>query len=411
MSDPVLAIHELSYVPDGDEVVVGRMDTGSYAVLPTDGAELLKQIAAGMAPEQAARWYEDTFSEPVDVEDFIDTLRDLGFVRDTTDADDTPATPPTPIRHRRLGAVLLSPPAWVCCAALLAAWTAAAAGHRALRPTPHQIFFTQSLIIVQLVITFAQIPLIIAHEAFHILAGRRLGLPSRLRLSNRLTYVVAETQINGLMSVPRRQRYLPFLAGMGLDATAFAALGLTAEATTHPDGSFPLAGRLCLAMAFTVAVRFAWQFQLYLRTDLYYVFATALNCHDLHDASKALLKNRLWRLLGRTERLVDEEQWTEHDRAVGRFYGPFIMLGVGAFIALTVFVSIPVGWKYFSIAGHAISSGHIDARFWDGALSLGVNAAQIAALVLLSRGKRRDQARRAPRLLAGNLEHAEQGVV
>ncbi|GAA1985397.1 hypothetical protein [Catenulispora subtropica] len=389
MSGTVLLIHSLSYVADGDEVVVGRVDTGSYAALPADGAELLKRIAAGMALDEAAQWYEDTFHEQVDVDDFVETLRELGFVRDEADgADGTPAAAP-PVRFQRLGRVLLSPVAWVCYAAVFAAWLAVAARHSALRPAPHQIFFTRSLILVQLVITLAQVPLILAHEEFHILAGRRLGLPTRLRLSNRLTYIVAETQINGLLSVPRRKRYLPFLAGMGCDVVVFSGLGLVAAATRHADGSFPLTGRVCLALAFTVAVRFAWQFQLYLRTDLYYVFATALNCHDLHDASKALLKNRVRRALGRRERLVDEERWTARDRAVGRFYGPFIVFGVGTFIALTALVSVPVGWKYFDIAGHAVTSGHVDGHFWDGAVSLLFNVTQIMALVLLSRSKRR----------------------
>lgn len=404
MSGTVLLIHALSYVADGDEVVVGRVDTGSYAALPADGAELLKQIAAGMPLEEAAQWYEATFHEQVDVDDFVETLRELGFVRDEADGA---AEAPAPVRFQRLGRLMLSPIAWACYAALFAAWLVVAVRHSALRPAPHQIFFTRSLILVQVVVTVAQVPLIVAHEGFHILAGRRLGLPTRLRLSNRLTYIVAETQINGLLSVPRRKRYLPFLAGMGCDVVVFSGLGLIAAATRHPDGSFPLTGRVCLALAFTVAVRFAWQFQLYLRTDLYFVFATALNCYDLHDAAKALLRNRLWRALGRRNRIVDEEQWTARDRAVGRFYGPFIVLGVGTFIALTVLVSIPVGWKYFSIAGHAITSGRVDAHFWDGAVSLLFNVWQVVTLVLLSRNKRREQSRRAPRLLAGHDENPD----
>ena len=35
-----LALHTLTYLPDGDVVVVGRMQTGSSAELPPDGAEL-----------------------------------------------------------------------------------------------------------------------------------------------------------------------------------------------------------------------------------------------------------------------------------------------------------------------------------------------------------------------------------
>ncbi|MFD1274746.1 hypothetical protein ACFQ51_33970 [Streptomyces kaempferi] len=210
-------------------------------------------------------------------------------------------------------------------------------------------------------------------------------------MSNRLTYIVAETQINGLLSVPRAKRYLPFFAGMVCDGVVFAVLGLVADLTRNPGGSFSLAGRLCLGLAFTVAVRMLWQLQLYLRTDLYYVAATAWNCYDLHDAGMTLMKNRVWRFMNRPDRIVDEEKWTPRDRRVGAFYGPFIVLGYGAFAAITVFVSVPVTVNYVSIAGRALGSGGVDASFWDAVLSLCMNVAQIVALVVLSRRKRRNQ--------------------
>ncbi|WP_157537698.1 PqqD family protein [Kitasatospora azatica] len=382
----------MSFVSEGDEVVVGRLDTGSYAVFPSDGAELLKRLTEGMPLDEAAAWYEETFDEPVDVEDFVATLHELGFVRES---DGAPLTPAAPVRLRGLGRAAFSPVAWACYLAVLVAWLTAVAIHRELRPAPSQIFFVRSLLVVQLVITFGQVPLLLAHEGFHILAGRRLGLPTKLRLSNRLTYIVAETQTNGLMSVDRRKRYLPFLAGMVCDGVVLGTLGLIAAADRHGDGSFSLTGRLCLALAFTVVMRILWQFQLYLRTDLYYVFATALRCYDLHDASKALLKNRIWRLLRRPERQVDEGQWTEQDRRVGTFYGPFIVLGFCVLAAITIFASIPVTVSYFRIAAHAIGSGRVDARFWDSLLSLCLNAAQTVALVVLSRRKRREQRRAA----------------
>ncbi|MDH6132335.1 hypothetical protein P3T37_001720 [Kitasatospora sp. MAA4] len=393
MSGYTLAVHELSFVPEGDGVVVGRLDTGSYAVFPSDGAELLKRLTEGMALDEAAAWYEETFSEPVDVEDFVSTLHELGFVRE---AGGAPLAPAAPVRFQRLGRAAFSPVAWVCYLAVLAAWVVTVTAHRELLPAPSQIFFVKSLLVVQLVITFGQVPLLLAHEGFHILAGRRLGLPTKLRLSNRLTYIVAETQTNGLMSVDRRRRYLPFLAGMVCDGVVLATLGLIAEAGRHGGGGFSLTGRLCLALAFTVVMRIVWQFQLYLRTDLYYVFATALRCYDLHDASKALLRNRFWRLLRRPERQVDEGQWTDQDRKVGTIYGPFVLLGFCVLAAITVFASIPVTVSYFRLAGHAIGSGRIDSHFWDSLLSLVLNAAQTTALIVLSRRKRREQRSAAP---------------
>jgi hypothetical protein len=294
-----------------------------------------------------------------------------------------------PVRFGWLGRALFSPLSWLLQLGVLAAWLAVVATHHDLLPAPSHIFFTGSLLTVQLVITFAQVPLLFLHEGYHILAGQRLGLASRLRVSNRLTYIVFETQLNGVLSVPRRKRYLPFLAGMFCDCLQLAALALVAEITRRPDGSFALAGRICLAMAFTVVMRLAWQFQLYLRTDLYYVFATALNCYDLHEASKALLRNRIWRALRRPARVVDEQRWTEHDRRVGTWYGPFLVLGVGAMLTITIFGSVPVIVRYFGTAARHLGSGTFDGRFWDSLASLAINAAQIAALVWLARRKRR----------------------
>ncbi|MFG2818605.1 hypothetical protein ACGFX4_04160 [Kitasatospora sp. NPDC048365] len=394
MSESTIALYELSFVPEGDEVLVGRLDTGSYAVFPADGAELLRRIAEGMPLGRAAEWYEETFEEEVDVEDFLDTIRELGFVRDAgAEQADAPAAP---VRFRRLGRAAFSPVAWCCYLAVVALWAVAAAGHGDLRPHPSQIFFVRSLLVVQLVITFGQVPLLLAHEGFHILAGRRLGLPTKLRLSNRLTYIVAETETNGLLSVERRKRYLPFLSGMLCDAVVLAALGLIAQAGRDADGALSTTGRVCLALGFTVVMRICWQFQLYLRTDLYYVFATALGCYDLHDAAKAVLRNRIWRLLGRPERQVDENQWTEQDRRVGTFYGPFIVLGFCVLVGITAFASIPITLDYLRIAAHALGSGRVDAHFWDSLLSLLLNAAQGATLIVLARRKRREQRRPAP---------------
>jgi hypothetical protein len=396
VNEVALAFHDLSYVSEGNEVVVGRVDSGSYAVLPLDGAELLRRMSEGMSPELAAEWYQRTYDEPVDIDEFVATLDELGFLR----SDTAPPAQARKLRYRGLATALFSPIAGLAYLALLIGWLVLCWSHRDIRPASSQIFFTSSLLVIQIVITFGQIPLLFLHEGAHILAGQRLGLSSRLNVSSRLTYVVFETQLNGLLSVARRRRYLPFLAGILTDLLVLGAFGVIAQLSRHTDGSLSLTGRLCLALAFTVVMRIAWQFQLYLRTDLYYVFATALNCFDLHDASKSLLKNRIWRTLGQPQRLVDEEQWTGHERRVANWYGPFLVLGVGSTIAIMVFGSAPIIGQYFGTIWRNLSAGEFDNRFFDSAFSLSFNLAQLIALFFLSRRKRRQAAVRAPRLLA-----------
>lgn len=390
-----LSFHELSFVDEGDEVLVGRQDTGTYAVLPADGAALLARLADGATPIAAANWYETTYGEPVDLDEFLETLAELGFMRAETTSEPEPAVAVnrSVTMWTRIARAIFSPLSLALLAAVVVWWLVQLTAHHDLLPRPGQVFFVQSLVIVQLAITVFQVPLIFLHEGSHVLAGRRIGLRTTLGVSNRLTNIVFESRMNGVLSVPRRQRYLPFLSGMMCDVVVWACLDLIAQYTRAPDGSFSLPGRLALMLAFTTALRLAWQFQLYLRTDLYYVAATLLNCHDLHDASVTLLRNRLWRRLGRTGRVVNEEQWSERDRRVGRWYGPCIAFGIFVFLVIAVWSSVPILIRYIEIVVNRLGSGQIDAYFWDVLLSLAMNIANIVALVYLARRKRRQAAR------------------
>jgi hypothetical protein len=396
MSERSITFHELSFVPEGDDVVVGRTDTDSYAVLPAEGAALLRELAHGMHQEQAARWFESTFGEQVDIDDFLESLQELGFVESAGPADLTqhsdrpaPSTPSAPVSLRWLGQAAFSPLAWLCYAVAVVCYLLVAARHSDLLPRPEHIFFTGPLAVVQLGITFGQLPLIFMHEGFHALAGRRLGLRSRMSVGNRYMYIVFETTLTGLWSVARRKRYLPFLSGMLCDVVLLSLLGLLADATRQADGAYSLTGRTALAFSFTIFMRIAWQFQFYLRTDIYYVFANALNCHDLHDASIALLRNRIWRLLRRPGRIVDEQQWTERDRRVGLWYGPVILLGIGAMLLITVLGSAPVVVDYFRIAVQHMRTGPGSLMFWDALVAVAMSYALVVLPLYLSRRTRR----------------------
>jgi hypothetical protein len=397
MTDVSVEFHALTFVPEGTDVIVGRLETGSYAVLPKDGAELLRCLSSGMTAAQAAEWYEQSFGEPVDIDDFLESMRELGFIQPPGTAQVSSAQAPP--RFQRLGKALFSGPAWLVYAALVVGAVIELIAHPYLRPTSSQVYFTGSLVTVQVILMAGQMPLAFLHESYHVLAGQRIGLRSRLGISNRYTYVVFETINNGLFSVPRSKRYLPILAGMLVDVVVVCVLDLTAAALSHRDGVIPLAGLLCLALSYTVLARLGWQFLLHLRTDLYYILSTALNCYDLHEASRSIFFNRLRRLTGRTARLVDETQWTDRDRKIGTWYGWLIVFGFLATISLTAFVTGPVGFIYLERLVHGVVAGVGTWRFWDSLFSLALLAVQFALPVYLARRKRRRAVGRKPRLL------------
>jgi hypothetical protein len=394
VSESIVSLHPLTFVAESDGVMIGRPGTDSYAVFPEDGAALLLRLSNGTTPTSAASWYEETYGETVDMADFLDTLAELGFVRGT---GDEPETAPAQVRFQRLGRLLFSRPLWLCYIALCAAAVVAVSENGALLPTSGKIFFTRSLVAVELCIIVGQLPFMLLHEGFHTLAGRRLGIPTQLGIGRRMYYLVFETTLSGLLGVPKRKRYLPFLAGMVCDCLVLSALILTAAAGRALPGVPPIVGRFALALAFSTVLRLVWQFYVFLRTDLYYVFATALGCVNLHDATRAHLLNRIYRLLRKPGRIIDEEQWSERDRAVARWYAPFFAAGVTALIATGPLAVVPVVVRVVSLVGNRLADPwRSPASFWDTVVFLLLGVLQFCmAFPVLYRDRRRARAARS----------------
>jgi hypothetical protein len=399
MHDAQVHFHSLSFVPEGAGVLVGRPDTESYAVFPPDGADLLQHMVNGMTPTEAAEWYETTYRESIDVAEFLATLEDLGFTRA---AGEQQATEP-PVRWQRLARALYSRTAFACYVGLVAAWMVTVSRHPEIAPNPRRVFFTSSLLIAQVTIVASQIGFLFMHEAAHVLAGKRIGLRSSLGIGQRMYAVVLETRMNGLLSVPRRQRYLPFLSGIMVDVLLICGLGLLAAATRGSDGSMPLIGRFALASGFPIVIRIIWQFLLFQRTDLYYVFCTMLRCYDLHAAARTLVRNRFWRALGKEERLVDEGNWTDRDRQIAWWYAPFAAIGLAILTIIMIMIVIPLATIFAHLLWQGLS-GDFGLRFWDALGSLLLNSAQILAFVYPTirnyvRSRRVRSAASAPNLL------------
>uniref|UniRef100_A0AAU2VE52 PqqD family protein n=1 Tax=Streptomyces sp. NBC_00003 TaxID=2903608 RepID=A0AAU2VE52_9ACTN len=341
---PTVRLHTLTMVAEDDGVMVGRPDIGSYAVFPEEGAQVLRLLGAGAAVSDAAAWYERTCGERLDMDDFLGALEDLRFLRGETE----PPPAQGPIRWQRLGAAAFSRPAWLLYVTLIAAAVAAMVRAPGLRPSYRNLFFTGHISLIPIVLFVTVIPCILVHEGFHTLAGRRLGLPSTLGIGRRLYYLVAETRLDSLLSVERRRRYLPFLAGMLADTVLFSVLTLlSVELNGH--GMPAWTHKFCLALAFTCVVRLIWQFMFYLETDLYYVLNNALRCTDVQGAARFRLRSGLRRLLRREPPLPDT-QWSDRDRAMARWYAPVLVSGYGFSLGSLAWAAIPTAWHFWSTA-------------------------------------------------------------
>ena len=350
-----VTLHALAFLEEGDDVTVGRPDTDSYCVLPADGAALLRQLVRGVAPLQAAEWYASTYGQPVDMTEFLGAMRELGFL---VEGDEEVAAADTHVPWQRLGAATFSAPAWLAYLALLSAAGVTMWRHSDLVPHVRDLLFSDYTTAVILLGILGQVPLVLLHESFHALAGRRLGLRSRLRIGRRLYLLVAETRLDGLVMVPRRKRYLPILAGMLADLLSIAILTLIAATVRHPGGAEPLLGRICLALSFASVLRFLWQFYFYLETDLYQLVVTALGCVDLQRTARRMLANRANQLLGRRHRLLDESLWHQRDRAVAAWYSWLLLAGWLLSVGSLVLLAPPLLRTVVGGAFSRLASGH-----------------------------------------------------
>ena len=386
-----LALYPLTFVDEGDQVVIGRPDIDSFAVFPADAAAVVRRLRVGDDPDTVAAWYQAAYGEAADIDDFIETLRDLGFIR--LEAENHAEIPPPPeVRWRRTAVVMLSAPARTLYAIAVGAAVYLMVAVPALRPWPSTIFFSRSLLLVMGVAAVAQLVGIAWHEGFHVLAGRRIGLRSSLSIGRRLYYVVFETTLTGLMGVPSRQRILPFCAGLIADGVFISVLTGFAEAS-RLAGWPPVTVRIAVALVYLTVLRMLWQAMIFMETDLYHVLASILKCPDLHRMTRTYLRNQFGRFRGRPVPAAEVRGWSARDLRVVSRYAPFVVVGSVAVIGVAAVGSIPVLAGFVLRIYRGVFAGHLAGpSFWDSlltAVAILLQFAVVAALAVRDRRRRR----------------------
>jgi hypothetical protein len=376
-----LPFHPLTILVDPPDILVGRVDIESYAAFPEDGVALLKQLQAGMSLQKAQTWYLEQYGEAIDMADFIETLRELHFLQE--EGEEIGRVSSASAFWQRVGQAAFAPFAWLIYGGIVGMSIFVMIALPYLRPANGNIFFTPYISLLELGLFCGQFPGMLFHEGFHMLAGLRLGIPSRLRIGRRLYFLVFETRLSGLWSVPRRQRYLPFLAGMLGDVLWFSVMTIMAG-IFYTSGVPFSPGSFFRAMAFLTMLRLIWQFYFYLETDIYYVLTTALHCVNLQQTTRQFLLQRLSRLLAWKSALVDEDQWNPRDRQLAPWYAPLFLGGYLFSTATLLFIGVPVGWQFLqAVVAQLFSQAVFTSLFWNTLLFLGINVFQVGLLAFL----------------------------
>ncbi|MEO3886431.1 hypothetical protein [Nonomuraea sp. B5E05] len=343
--------HRLLIRPHDDDpviTVVGRPEIGEFVELPAAYGEAISLMADGMSVGATRRRIADVHDAEVDLAELVEALSELGFVAsiDGTPLPDAAAS--TPRGHfRRLSEHHV---AWLFSMPMKALWLVVVAAalltltvRNDLIPTYSDFFWSDYVGLTVLVNTAMMSASISVHELMHLTAARSLGAPGRIGFGTRLHNLVVQTDVTGVWGLPRRSRYRVYLAGLAWDIMVMASLILV---IAH----VPLADRaqaILQALVLSVLMAIPFQFQVYMRTDLYYVLREVLRARNLFEDgiayAKYLRTRGLDALLRRPSAITDPTAGlAPHARRATRIYSVFLVIGASITLAAFALFTAPI---------------------------------------------------------------------
>lgn len=356
-ADETFFVIPLSVQQEGDQYCVGNVEIDAFYHFPDVAVRILERLRAGATPVDLRAEFSGDGEDTVDIDDFLGTLREIGFIYPQSERGafgealassgegDRRLSFRAPVRLARW---VFSLPMLVAYLAILGVAAYAAVGNPDLRLN-FQAFYLErhlTLTLVSLLVLYAVTASF--HELGHMLAAARYGVNSRLGIGNRLWSIVAEADLTGILSLPRSQRYLPLVAGMLVDLLSISLITLLMGWLLQqgPPGFF---FHLLQALVLQIVVSLSWQFNVFLKTDVYYVLCTAFGHPDLDREARIYLKDRAhaltFGLLGQRAERIDRR----HLGVLRAFAALWVIGRLGA-LAFLVLVLIPTLIRYFDRA-------------------------------------------------------------
>jgi hypothetical protein len=273
---------------------------------------------------------------------------------------------------RRWAQILFARPVLWLSAAVIAVAALAVAADPQVLPGWEALFFSEHMTAAILLLMGLGLLTTFFHEMAHLLAARAEGVPCRLSVSNRLWILVAETDMTGIWALPRSRRFLPLLAGAGLDAVSAAVLILFLAAGRRGFLAMAPAGtKILQAVLLAYLLRILWQCFFFVRTDFYYVYATACNCKNLLEDTQDLLRNQVARLLGRPPR-HDQRHIPRREMRAIEVYSLFWLAGRGAAFWTLFKFTLPLLLAYLVHVGANLHDWRSDPYAFLDALTIGM---------------------------------------
>lgn len=349
-----IKLHPFTYRQEGEEYIVVCPTSSSIVSLPLIGVEAMQFFEQGANVSDVSLHLisaEDDEDEGYDVTDFVLTLLESGFV---AEIDGQPVSIPVEeeeknekrdlfawIRADRVHwffsrPVLLLDLAIIIIIAFLL-WY-----YPTFLPQSKNFLFHPWYTINMLVLIATALLLLFLHELGHLCAARAMGVNGRLSVGRRLFSLVAQCQVDDLWQLPRQKRMIVYLAGLLVNLWLFflAFLLLLWQGPVLPT-LFASWLKLVLVFEWTST---AWQFQFYMKTDIYFLVSDVFQARNLMDDAEKVLKSGFSWVLPWQQSKQNEEDLRAlpaRERGFVKVYAVFYLCGVGFAVILFFVYALP----------------------------------------------------------------------
>jgi hypothetical protein len=338
----------LSIQQEGDSWLVGSLELNRFYQMPEIGVQIIRLLQNEVPLAEVKTHLGGGDASDIDVDEFASTLIELGL------AYKGPLCKPVASSAgsskwlrvaRRIGRIVFSWP--LACLYTLAVFYAASCLVRVpqARPSLSVFYFPGYLTASLLLLLVLRLLMVLLHELGHMLAAARSGIDSHLGVGTRLWTIVIEADLTGVLSLPRGRRYLPLLAGMLTDVLGLSVLVIAVVHLLNARANWFVI-QLVQALIMQTLLFMLWQWNIFLRTDLYYVMCTMLAYPDLDRDARLYLQTFLYRLTGGHFGMEPQADQKSGRLNVVRAFSLIWLVGRLASFYLLVVMAVPTLWHY-----------------------------------------------------------------
>jgi putative peptide zinc metalloprotease protein len=290
----------LTVQKDGDDYLVGNAELGDFYQFPEQGVKILNMLTSGLTASAIQSRLHDEDHETVDVDGFVEQLTSIGFIHPETERAQAQERLDAAARDSRrtfnvsprIAQAIFSTPMMAAYCAIMAYAVVSAILDPRLRINFNAFYIEQYRTPFLLLVLSMALVHVAFHELSHMLAAARRGIKSKYGIGNRLWMIVAESDLTGILTLPRSQRYFPMLAGLMADILWASLLTILVKVLLTV-GAGSLAVQLVQALVLDIVISMRWQFDIFVKTDIYFVVCNYFRHPDLDGDARRYLGNLL----------------------------------------------------------------------------------------------------------------------